>query len=78
MDEIFVKIIALSDYDYNLLKKFTDKDFISIDNLISIIDDLNDQVSHLEDKINEMQEPVDYEDDYSNTFDYSEWKANQE
>ena len=80
MSEIYIKINQLHDYDIRMFEKlgYYSQDLISIEDLLNIIDDLLDEKSHLEETIEEMKEPINYEDDYSNRFDYSEWKANQE
>ena len=78
MKEIYIKVNDLEEYDYNLLRRVTDKDLVSIDYLLCIIDDLLNEINHLEEQIEELKEPKEYMEDYSNTFDYSEWKANQE
>ena len=78
MKEVYIKINDLTPYDKELLKNFTIKDIVSIDELLSIIDNLLDEKKHLEDQIEEMKEPVEYEDDYSRKFDYSEFKMNKE
>ena len=75
MDEIYIKINQLHDYDIRMFEKlgYYSQDLISIGDLLNIIDNLLDEKSHLEDQINEMKEPIDYEDDH-NGFDYGEWK----
>lgn len=72
MEQVYIRLYELKEYDRNLLLKFTNRDLISIDDLLSIIDDLLDQKNHLEEQIEEMKEPIDYEDEPG--FDYGEWK----
>lgn len=75
MKEIFIKVSSLEDVDKRIIERANiTTDLISIDDLISIIDNLQWENERLEDEIRELKE----EKENRETFDYSEWKANQE
>ena len=75
MNEVYIKISDLAEYDIKNLEKVGIKsDIISIGTLLEAIDTLIYENDKLEEEIDELRHP----EDYKETFDYSEWKANQE
>ena len=75
MNEVYIKTSDLAEYDIKNLEKVGIKsDIISIGTLLEAIDTLIYENDKLEEEIDELRHP----EDYKETFDYSEWKANQE
>ena len=75
MNEVYIKTSDLAEYDIkNLEKAGIKSDIISIGTLLEAIDTLIYENDKLEEEIDELRHP----EDYKETFDYSEWKANQE
>ena len=62
MNEVFINI-----KNDKWLNKYFDADFVSIEKLIILIDDLDGEVEHLKDRIKELEEPD--EEDF-----YQKWK----
>ena len=54
---------------------FKTKDLISINDLLETIDNLLYELDEQEEQIEHLKHP---EEDFRETFNYSEWKANQE
>ena len=54
MNEVFIKVKG----DAYLEKVFTDKDIISIDELISKFQSLIDDVEYLEEKVNDLENDI--------------------
>lgn len=75
MNEVYIKTSDLAEYDIKNLEKVGIKsDIISIGTLLEAIDTLIYENDKLEEKIDDLKQ---LEEDRE-TFDYSEWKANQE
>lgn len=77
MNEVYINKNNLKDYEIKMLDRvgFKTKDLISIDDLLITIDELLYELDEKDDEIEHLKHP---EDDFRETFDYSEWKANQE
>ena len=77
MNDIYIKA---SDLGVSLIERvekhtpISNGDILSIGDLVDIIDELLYKIDKLEEEIDEYKNP----EDYRPTFDYSEWKANQE
>jgi len=54
MDNVYIMKCELNEW---IAKYFENKDLISIDDLLSTIEDLDDEVTNLKEKIKELQEP---------------------
>ena len=68
MKNVFIKVNELDEYDYRLIKTYTDKDLVSIDDLLVIIDNLKDEKEYLEEEIRNSKQNGQVEPDY-----YDEW-----
>lgn len=77
MNEIYIKASDLGESLVERIGKHTsisNGDILSIGDLVDIIDELVYEIEKLEEELDEYKNP----EDYRPTFDYSEWKANQE
>lgn len=67
MKDIYIKATDVNKW---VAKHFKNQDLISIDDLISCIDELDDEIENLNDKIRKLTEPS--EEDY-----YEQWRDHQ-
>ena len=77
MNEIYIKASDLGESLVERAEKHTpisNGDILSIGDLVDIIDELLYKIEKLEEDLDEYKNP----EEYRPTFDYSEWKANQE
>ena len=76
MNEVYIKASDLGGLIDNIEKHtpISKGDILSINDLCDIIDELIYKIDKLEEELDEYKNP----EDYRPTFDYSEWKANQE
>lgn len=77
MNEIYIKASDLGESLIERVEKHTpisNGDILSIGDIVDIIDELLYKIEKLEEELDEYKNP----EDYRPTFDYSEWKANQE
>lgn len=77
MNEIYIKASDLGESLVERVKKYTsisNGDILSVGDLVDIIDELVYEIEKLEEDLDRYKNP----EDYRPTFDYSEWKANQE
>lgn len=59
MENVYIKT---EDTNKWIAKYFNNKDLISIDDLLDLIEELDSEVEYLKDKIKEMEEPKEDED----------------
>lgn len=60
MNEVYIDIRKENEW----IRKYFNTDFVSIDNLLSIIEDLDTEIGMLKEKLNESKEEYDNYDDY--------------
>lgn len=58
MENVYIKT---EDTNKWIAKYFNNKDLISIEDLLDLIEELDSDVEYLKDKIKEMEEPKEYE-----------------
>lgn len=77
MDNLYINKNDLKEYEIKMLDRvgFKTKDLVSINDLLETIDNLLYELDEKDDEIEHLKHP---EEDFRETFDYSEWKANQE
>ena len=77
MNEVYININELGKWTESLFREklgYGNKDIITIADLISSIEDLYSEIERLEEELDYYKN----KEEYRPTFDYSEWKANQE